>query len=122
MAKAKAAKVSMIRLTHKSLGNNEHRKLRQGRDCPHSLQRSNINSLNGSQWEGLALQHSRDEGQREGNDVDCQLELQELSNVFIHTSSPQDGLDDRVKVVIQDDDICASRSAFTYPSRIPVSK
>ena len=50
-----------------------------------------------------------DKGDNDGSDVCRNLELQELTNSIVYATTPHDGLDDRSRVVVHEDDI---RSLF----------
>ncbi len=42
----------------------------------------------------------------DGHDVDCELELKKLSNGVVNVASPKHCLDDRVKIVVDEDYCC----------------
>ena len=67
--------------------------------------RESPTELDGGQRKRVALHDGGNEGQGQGHHVDGQLELQELADVLVHAAPPQDGLDNGVKVVVQDDDV-----------------
>lgn len=46
-----------------------------------------------------------DEGDGNGDDVNCELELQELGDRVVHVPAPHDGLHDGREVVVGQDDV-----------------
>jgi hypothetical protein len=60
--------------------------------------------LNSLKWR-LPHDNGSDEGNDQGNNIDCQLELKESSNVVINISSPLAGCNNGSKVIILNNDI-----------------
>jgi hypothetical protein len=64
------------------------------------------------------------EGNNDGDHVDCQLELKELGDAVVDVTTPHDGLDNRRKIVISQNDVrrflgyvCSSDTLLTKRHR-----
>jgi hypothetical protein len=111
VARASAAIVSMMRLTHSSC-------TAVSTDCPWSSEMALTNVKNTAVWYdththrvGGHVSTRCVDGDRTGSparatyDVDGQLELQKLAHRVVHGATPNDRLDDRGKVVVHNDNV-----------------
>lgn len=53
--------------------------------------------------------HRSDENQQERHNIDSQLELEELSDVVVDSSTPHDGPYDGPELVVQNNHICSNQ-------------
>jgi hypothetical protein len=71
----------------------------------------NPQHLHSSQNSMLSLQR-RYEDDNNGNNIDCKLELKELSHRIINVPAPHNGLNDGTKRVVKEDDVRSFPGSF----------